>query len=86
MEWDDELEEFAAEAAEAMKTKLEGVKSEPVTLGTLSDILDTLQDEDDDEEPGEDPDTVKLVRSIEWLRSKRISAEDIVDFVKYVYR
>ena len=91
MEWDDrELEELRAEALET--TKYDGVEPkplEPVKRGDLLDILATLQAEDDDEDSDEDLDkglnSAQLVKSIEWLRLKNISAEDIVDFVKYVF-
>ena len=81
MEWNDELEELVAEA---MEIQFEGVKSEPVISGTFSDILAAMQDENDKEDSDEGLDSAQLVKSIEWLRSKNISAEDIVDFVKYV--
>ena len=84
MEWNNELEELAAEAAEELAKKLEGAKPEPVTPGTLSEIVAALQEEDDDEDPDDDLNTVQLVKSIKWLRSKNISAEDLGDFVKYI--
>ena len=81
MEQNNELEELAAEA---MEQRSEGVKSEPATPGVLSDIVAALQEEDGDAAPDEDPEPAQLVKSIEWLRSKHMSAEDIVDFIKYV--
>ena len=79
-----ELEEFAAEVNETLKAQLEGAPPEPVTSGELSEIVAAVQGEDDDEDQDRIPDAVQLAKSIDWLRSKNISAEDISDFVDYV--
>ena len=44
----DELEELMAEA---MEIQWEGVEPEPLTLGALAELLATMPDEDDDENP-----------------------------------
>ena len=59
MEYSNELEELAAEAAEELKTKLEGAESKPVKPGTLSEILDALQEGDDDADPHEELNTAQ---------------------------